>query len=81
MKDIESIVVGIVAEILNIPCERVTLNMAIGDLPQWGSMAQMGIVTAIQKRFAIEIPMEALFDLTTVSDFVDEVERLSMGQR
>lgn len=71
-----SVVMGIVAQELKISSETITAEMSIGDVPQWGSMAQMAIIVALQNKFGIKIPMEDLFDLTSVGDLVSEVEKL-----
>ena len=69
-------VVEIVAQELKILPETITAEMSVGDVPQWGSMAQMAIITSVQNRFGVKIPMEDLFDLTSVGGLVAEVEKL-----
>lgn len=69
-------VVEIVAQELKVSPETITAGMSVGDVPQWGSMAQMAIITSVQNRFGVKIPMEDLFDLTSVGDLVTEVEKL-----
>ena len=71
-----SVVAGIVAQELKVSPETITAEMSVGDVPQWGSMAQMSIIVALQNKFGIKIPMEDLFDLTSVGDLVSEVEKL-----
>ena len=69
-------VVSILAEVLRVSREQVTPSLSIGDIPEWGSMAQMGIIAALEERLGIEIPLEDLFDLTSVEALVGEVEKL-----
>lgn len=71
-----SVVTGIVAQELKVSPETITAEMSVGDVPQWGSMAQMSIIVALQNKFGIKIPMEDLFDLTSVGDLVAEIEKL-----
>lgn len=66
----------IVADNLKMAAQDISMDMSIGDVPQWGSMAQMSIITTIQSEFNLKIPMEDLFDLTSVQDLVDEVIKL-----
>lgn len=67
---------AIIAEVLRVPLDRVTPSLSIGDIPEWSSMAQMGIISALESRLDIEIPIDDLFDLTNVQALVDEVEKL-----
>ena len=69
-------VTEIVAEVLRVLPEKVTPGLSIGDIPEWTSMAQMGIISTIEARFSIEIPLEDLFDLTNVRALIDEVQKL-----
>lgn len=69
----------IIAEVLGIPPGQVVPSLSIGDIPEWGSMAQMGIIAALEQRLGIEIPIEDLFDLTNVQALIDEVEKLKHG--
>ncbi len=71
-----SAVVCIVAQELKVLPETITETMSVGDVPQWGSMAQMSIIVALQNKFGVKIPMEDLFDLTSVGDLVSEIEKL-----
>lgn len=74
-----SVVGGIVAQELKVSPEMITAEMSVGDVPQWGSMAQMAIIVALQNKFGVKIPMEDLFDLTSVGDLVAEIEKLRHG--
>lgn len=67
---------NIIAETLNIEKDIVTPELSIGSIPQWDSVGNLGIITAIEKQFKIEIPLEDLFDLTDVKSLVDEVEKI-----
>ena len=69
-------VVSLIAEVLRVPVEKVTPELSIGDIPEWSSMAQMGIISTLESRLNIEIPIDDLFDLTNVQALIDEVEKL-----
>ena len=69
-------VVDIISEVLRVEREKVTPGLSIGDIPEWSSMAQMGIISTLETRLGVEIPIEDLFDLTNVQALVDEVEKL-----
>lgn len=76
MVEVRDIVLAKLSEILKAPVEQITMELSVGDIPQWSSMAQMSIVAALQEEFGVEIPMEDLFDLTSVKSLVDEMEKL-----
>ena len=69
-------VISIIAEVLRISPEMATPELSIGDIPEWSSMAQMGIISTLESRLGIEIPIEDLFDLTNVQALIDEVAKL-----
>lgn len=69
-------VITIIAEVLRVAPEEIVPTLSIGDIPEWSSMAQMGIISTLESRLGIEIPIEDLFDLTNVQALVDEVEKL-----
>ena len=69
-------VVNIVSVNINVPIDKIKLSMGVGDVPEWGSMAHMSIITTVQARFDIEIPVDDLFDLMTVEDIINEIVKL-----
>ena len=70
---------AIIAEVLRVPLDKVTPSLSIGDIPEWSSMAQMSIISTLEARFGIEIPIDDLFDLTNVQALIDEVEKIKTG--
>lgn len=69
-------VVEIIAGVLKVAPEQITPELSVGDIPEWSSMAQMSIITALQSEFDVEIPMEDLFDLTSIGSLIDEIVKL-----
>lgn len=76
MVGIRDIVIAKLSGILKVPVEQITMELSVGDIPQWSSMAQMSIVAALQEEFGVEIPMEDLFDLTSVGALIGEIIKL-----
>ncbi len=72
-------VVKIISEVLSVPAEQLTDELSIGDIPQWGSMAQMGLIATLEQRLGIEFPIDDLFDLTDIASIVAEVEKVKNG--
>ncbi len=69
-------VLELIAEILSVPVEELTPELSIGDISSWSSMAQMGIIATLEKRLGIDIPLEDLFEMTSVQGILDEVKKL-----
>lgn len=67
-------IIEIIAEVLGVVPESVTMELSIGDIPEWNSMANIALITAIEERLDIRIPSEDLFELTNVAAIVDKVK-------
>ena len=66
----------IIAEALNVDKTVLTDDLSIGGIPEWDSVGNLTIISAIEENMEIEIPLDDLFDLTSVSALVEEVEKL-----
>ena len=71
-------VIAVIAEVLRVQPEIVAPGLSIGDIPEWNSMAQLAIISTLESRLGIEIPIDDLFDLTSVQALIDEVEKLKV---
>ena len=67
----------IIAEALHIPLELVTDDLSIGGIPQWDSMGNIAVIAALEEKLNIEIPIEDLFDLNSVSSIVNEIVKIN----
>ena len=66
----------IIAEALNIDSDSVTESLSIGDVPQWDSMGNMAVISAIEQKLGIEFPIEDLFELNSVEALVKEIDKI-----
>lgn len=66
----------IIASSLGIDAQLITEDMAIGDVEQWDSMGNMAIIAALEEKLGIEFPIEDLFELSSVSAIVNEIDKL-----
>ena len=73
----ESQVKEIIARVLNVPLERITDELSSGDIPEWDSVGNLAIISAIEQELELEFPLEDLFDLTSVRTLVEEVDKLT----
>lgn len=69
-------VIAVISKTLSVNPDLITEDTSIGDLPEWDSVGNLSVILAIENSFGVEIPIEDLFDLTTVSSFCEEVQKL-----
>ena len=74
MDNIGNKVKEILSQILGVDKGRITESLSIGDIPQWDSMGNIAIISAVEEAFGVEIPMEDLFELTSVKGITDWLE-------
>lgn len=76
MEEIQSQVVKIISEVLNVPSEIITADLSIGDIPEWDSMGNLAVIARLESELGIDFPVEDLMDLTSVSRIVDRISQL-----
>lgn len=69
-------IVDIIAKALKVDRARVTPELSIGDIPEWDSVGNITLISALEENFHVEFPIEDLFDLTSVESIIQEVKRL-----
>ena len=65
----------IIADILKIPNEQVTEELAIGDVPEWDSVANIRLLQKLEEVFDIEIDALDALDAEDVFDFVNLIKK------
>ena len=65
-----------IAGALGVDVSVITSDLSVGDIPEWDSVGNLAIISTIEEQLAVEIPLDDLFDLTSVQAIVDEVTRL-----
>lgn len=73
---IDNQVVDIIAKALKIDRVRVTPELSIGDIPEWDSVGNITLISALEENLHLEFPIEDLFDLTSVESIIQEIKRL-----
>ena len=63
-------VFNIIATTLEIPADQIRPDLAVGSIPQWDSMAQLAIVSALEEAFSITFDVDELFEVENVEDFI-----------
>lgn len=72
----ENEIKSLISEVLRVKRNLITNSLSIGEIPEWDSMGNLNIIQAIEAKFQIDIPMEDLFELTSVKSIIEEVEKL-----
>ena len=71
---LENRVQTIVADVLKVPLEQVTEELAIGDIPEWDSVANIRLLQKLEEIFDIEIDAIDALNAEDVFDFVKLVK-------
>lgn len=69
-------IIGIVAECLELKLEQIDCNEELADMEGFDSMRNVMILSRIEETFDVMIPEDDIFDLTTVNEWTEEIERL-----
>ena len=73
---LEEQVQQVIAEALGVEASVITLDLGINDIPEWNSMGNMAIIAAMEEKFEVEIPLEDLFELTSVQGIIEEIKKI-----
>lgn len=73
----EEKVKALIASVLKVSVEEVTLDTEIGELDEWDSLHNMEIITELEETFNVKITSDMLVDLEDVSDIVSLMEELT----
>ena len=70
-------IISIIASVLQVPTEDVTVDTEIGELDEWDSLRNVTIFAELQRQFGIKITQDMLVDLENVADIIDLVVDLT----
>ncbi len=73
----EQQMIELVAGILAVPVESLSLQTSAGDLPEWDSLAQVAIVTTVEEEYQLNLDPDSLMDIATIADLVALVAQQS----
>lgn len=66
---------AIITEVLKVDSSVVTNELAIGDIPEWDSVANVKVLQALEDAFSIEIDVLDALDAEDVFDFVSLIKK------
>ena len=61
--------ISFAASVLGVPPEKLSLETACGDVPEWDSVMHLRLVMETEARYGVSIPLEAIPNLRTLADF------------
>lgn len=61
----------IIAKNLDVPLDLITNELAIGDIPEWDSLAHVRLIAALETDLDIQLDVEQTLDIEDVEDFID----------
>lgn len=70
------LVLDIISRTIGVEPQLLTDDISIGDLPEWDSVGNLAIIAAIEQELQIEIPLDDLFELTSIKSIIEEVNKL-----
>ena len=66
----------IIADTLGIDIERITDDLAAGDIEEWDSVGNLTIISTIEEELEVHIPIEDLYELNNIKAIVEEIIKL-----
>lgn len=75
-EDIFEKIADILRDVLDAPELRVTEDMAMDNVEDWDSVAQMTLMSALESEFKIELSLDEIVTLTSVHAIVDAVMKI-----
>ena len=69
----ESEIKKLISEVLKVSIDVIDNDLAIGDIPEWDSLAHMQIIAAIETKLDIVLDIEQVLDIEDVQDILDIV--------
>lgn len=66
----------IIADTLGIDIERITDDLAAGDIEEWDSVGNLTIISTIEEELEVDIPIEDLYELNNIKVIVEEIIKL-----
>lgn len=72
--EVKEKVFEIIANVLSVNVEDITLESTVGDFPSWDSLGQLNILQTVQDELEVEFEPEEMMDIEDVNDIIKAVE-------
>lgn len=74
--DLKEEIRSLIAEILEIPADKLDFDTEMDEIDEWDSMRNVMILSSLEDKYDIMIPEDDIFDLVSVSAIYDEIKKL-----
>lgn len=64
-----------IAEIFEIDVEKINLDTKYQSIPEWDSLMHLRLVSEIEEKYAVEIPIDEVPNISTLSDFYNYISK------
>jgi acyl carrier protein len=76
MDDVKQQLMALIAELFKCDVSDLSEDTGPGDIPGWDSLGHVALMTEIQKRLGLHVPVEDAIEVESISDLVDILNRL-----
>lgn len=70
----ENQIIELIASIIDVNKEEITLSTEVGDFDSWDSLAQVAIMTSLEDQYDCSFDEDEMMDVETVADIIQLVE-------
>ena len=68
----------LIANIINVPASKLTLESGPANIPAWDSLAHIGIMAAVEQTYDLQLTMPEMLAIKTVADLRHALEKRSV---
>jgi len=68
----------LIANIINVPASKLTLESGPANIPAWDSLAHIGIMAAVEQTYDLQLTMPEMLAIKTVADLRRALEKRSV---
>lgn len=79
MDSLELRVKELILEQLKITDEMFSLELSVGDIPEWDSAAHVTLIMAIEETFDIDLDISDTIDIEDVFDIIATLKKYNVG--
>lgn len=69
----ESDFLSFVAGVLEVPGNRLTMDVGQSDIPEWDSMSHLRLIMEVQGEYGVQIPLVDFKRIRTVRDLYERI--------
>jgi acyl carrier protein len=66
-------VIKLIAKVLGVSVDKIDDELAIGDIPEWDSLAHMNIISSLESEMGITLDIEEVLEIEDVEDIIEVV--------